>query len=366
MAQWQAVGVGYGCSAVLKSWNGVLTTSPVVDLTWFFRFSIESVVRIVGITTYMMIRSPRLASCALSIVPIVAAVNKVYGDWLSVNSRKVQDALAGANAVAQETISCVRTVIAFAAEQLEHNKYVDKIDEQYRLNVKQTYLTGVYYMFISTFLINTVVQGTLLLFGSFLIQHGRLTGDILLAFMLYQGQLQVSISFWTRILIVVTKVIQPMAHHEHLQNEMMNLFQSYSSLIKSSGAGDKVFALLDRRPPPPATGSTSVMRYALPVSAPSAAMSIELRDLSFSYPSRPTHEVLMGLDLTVHPGQTIALVGPSGCGKSTIASLLQRFYDPVQGGIFVDGIDLRTLDIKGHRYVACSPVLSGLQSLYIY
>jgi ABC-type multidrug transport system fused ATPase/permease subunit len=143
----------------------------------------------------MIVRSPRLAACALSIVPIVAAVNKVYGDWLSANARKVQDALASANAVAQETFSCVRTVIAFAAEQLEHDKYVKMIDEQYRLNVKQTCLTGIYYMFVSTFLINTVVQGTLLLVGSFLIEHGQLTGDVLLAFMLYQAQLQVSISF---------------------------------------------------------------------------------------------------------------------------------------------------------------------------
>ena len=296
-----------------------------------------------------MIRSPRLASCALSIVPVIAAVNKVYGNWLNMNSRKVQDALAAANTVAQETFSCVRTVIAFAAEQTEHDKYVEKIDEQYRLNITQTFMTGVYYMFISTFLINTVVQATLLLFGSFLIQHGRLTSDVLLAFMLYQGQLQVRNSFLTRVSIVVTKMIPLMLTMHPLQNEMMNLFQSYSSLIKSSGAGDKVFALLDRRPPPPATGSAAVMSYALPASATSAAISIELRDLSFSYPSRPTHEVLKGLNLTIHPGQTVALVGPSGCGKSTIASLLQRFYDPVLGGLFVNGIDLRTLDIKGYR-----------------
>jgi ABC-type multidrug transport system fused ATPase/permease subunit len=165
------------------------------DLTWFFRFSIESIVRILGITTYMIVRSPKLAACALSIVPVVAGVNKVYGNWLSKNSRKVQDAIAAANAVAQETFSCVRTVIAFATEHLEREKYVQKIDEHYRLNVKQIYLTGIYYMFISTFLINTVVQGTLLLFGSFMIEHGQLTGEVLLAFMLYQGQLQVSMMY---------------------------------------------------------------------------------------------------------------------------------------------------------------------------
>jgi len=89
------------------------------DLTWFFRFSIESVVRIVGIATYMLLRSPLLGACALSIVPLVAAINKWYGDWLSRNAIQVQDALAAANAVAHEALANIRTVISFAAEERE-------------------------------------------------------------------------------------------------------------------------------------------------------------------------------------------------------------------------------------------------------
>lgn len=147
----------------------------------------------------MFIRSPKLAACALSIAPIVASVNKLYGNWLSRNARKVQDALAAANSVAQEIFSSVRTVIAFAAEASAYDNYVDKINEQYRLNIKQTYMTGVYYMFISTFLVNTVVQGTLLLVGSYMIEHGTLTGEVLLAFMLYQGQLQVSFGWFGKL-----------------------------------------------------------------------------------------------------------------------------------------------------------------------
>lgn len=153
--------------------------------------SIESVVRITGITAYMLVRCPLLGACALSIVPFVAVVNKKYGDWLRKNAIAVQTALAQANSVAQEAISCVRTVVAFAAEKFEYEKYTDKIDVQYRLNVRQLFMTGVYYMAISTFLINTCVQAALLLIGTALIEHGRLTPEVLLAFMLYQGQLQV-------------------------------------------------------------------------------------------------------------------------------------------------------------------------------
>jgi ABC-type multidrug transport system fused ATPase/permease subunit len=116
------------------------------DLTWFFRFSIESIVRITGITTYMLIRSPLLGACALSIVPAVGAINKVYGDWLRRNAVQVQDALAEANATAQESLSNVRTIVAFAAEQQQCERYERKIERQYQLNIRQLYATGVYYM----------------------------------------------------------------------------------------------------------------------------------------------------------------------------------------------------------------------------
>ena len=117
--------------------------------TLFVYTSIESVVRITGITAYMLIRSPKLGAYALSIIPVVAIVNKYYGTWLSQNARKVQDALAEANSVAQESFSCIRTVIAFASERFECNKYVDKIEEQYRLNVRQVCQGKI--TFVSTF-----------------------------------------------------------------------------------------------------------------------------------------------------------------------------------------------------------------------
>ena len=79
-------------------------------------------------------------------VPLVAAINKRYGDFLNKNAMAVQSALAKANSAAQEAFSCIRTVIAFASEQHEYDKYKDKIDEHYDLNVKQLYAQGFYYM----------------------------------------------------------------------------------------------------------------------------------------------------------------------------------------------------------------------------
>mmetsp|Transcript_12116 Transcript_12116/g.22676 ORF Transcript_12116/g.22676 Transcript_12116/m.22676 type:complete len:830 (-) Transcript_12116:3118-5607(-) len=289
------------------------------DLTWFFRFSIESIVRIVSIVSYMLWRSPRLGLCAISVVPIVAAINKRYGDWLNCNAKEVQNALAQANSVAQEAFSCIRTVIAFASEDYEYGKYREKIDRHYELNVQQLYAQGFYYMVISTFLINTVVQGLLLYVGMILIRNGQLTAEVLLAFMLYQSK---------------------------LQNEVMNLFNSYTSLIKSSGAGDKVFELLDRFVPEPGTGNSNVTTREAELGT---QLDINLCNVDFTYPSRPDQKVLDDVNIHIHAGTTVALVGKSGCGKSTIIGLLQRYYDPSNGSIYINGKNLKTINLKSHR-----------------
>ena len=251
------------------------------DLTWFFRFSIESVVRITGIVTYMLVRSPKLGLCAISAIPIVASVNKIYGDWLNKNAIEVQTALAEANSVAQEALSCVRTVIASTSENFEHAKYKEVIERHYNLNVRQIFFQGIYFMIVSTFLINTCVQALLLYVGMLLIQHGDLTPEILLAFMLYQSG---------------------------LQNEVMNLFNSFTSLIKSSGAGDKVFELLDRVTPAPGTGSTS--EQDLVETVDKITSNIQMQEILFNYPTRRDNRILCNFNLDIPVGKTIALVGP--------------------------------------------------------
>ena len=88
---------------------------------------------------------------------------------------------------------------------------------------------------------------------------------------------------------------------------------------------------------------------------------IELKDVTFAYPTRPDIDVCSGYNLTVEPGELVALVGASGSGKSTIMSLLLRFYDPREGQVLLDGVDIKSLNVRWLRsqigYVGQEPVL---------
>jgi ATP-binding cassette subfamily B (MDR/TAP) protein 1 len=76
---------------------------------------------------------------------------------------------------------------------------------------------------------------------------------------------------------------------------------------------------------------------------------IKLKDVFFSYPARPDQMILKGLNLEIEAGKTVALVGQSGSGKSTIIGLIERFYDPIKGSIFIDNCDIKELHLKSLR-----------------
>eukprot|EP00802_Teleaulax_amphioxeia_P006827 Tamp_06832.p1 GENE.Tamp_06832~~Tamp_06832.p1 ORF type:complete len:820 (+),score=155.99 Tamp_06832:361-2460(+) len=278
------------------------------DLTWVFRFTIEALVRIGGITSYMFYRSWRLALLACSVIPVVAVVNRFYGAWMAENAKKVQSALADANSVAQEVLSAMRTVFSFAGEARELDRYSSAVQRHYKLNVRQTAISGLYYMGCCTFLMNMCVQAALLMYGSHLIFIDLVTADTLLAFMLYQGQ---------------------------LQEYFGNLLNSFTNLLKSAGAGAKVFKLLRRRPRIRRDGQMQIADVV-------GALSFD--QVNFGYASREGQAALTNLTLHVHAGEMVAFVGPSGAGKSTILHMLQHFYEPLSGSVCLDGVDVQALD----------------------
>merc|ERR1712157_149804 len=133
--------------------------------------------------------------------------------------------------------------------------------------------------------------------------------------------------------------------------------------MTSSGSGDKVFQILDRKPNLPGTGLIEKMKTDSKVTTSSLNTEINFKNVHFTYPSRPSHPVLRNINFNIPAGSTVALVGPSGCGKSTIVSLLERFYDPDKGSIEVQGVDLRNKDITEYRR-HCVAIVSQEPSLF--
>lgn len=120
------------------------------------------------------------------------------------------------------------------------------------------------------------------------------------------------------------------------------IFSFAPDMGKAKQAAEELKSLFDRKPEIDSWSSEGEM-------LPETEGHIEFRDVHFRYPTRPNQPVLRGLDLTVKPGQYVALCGPSGCGKSTTIALVERFYNPLSGGVFIDGKEISTLNINDYR-----------------
>ena len=128
-----------------------------------------------------------------------------------------------------------------------------------------------------------------------------------------------------------------------------------SAFFTAKAAAAAVYEVINRKPLIDGLSDTGAKPDARP------AGGIELREVVFAYPSRPSIMVCRGYNLVIKPGESLALCGPSGAGKSTIMNLLLRFYDPIEGSVMMDGVDIKTLNVRWLRnalgYVGQEPVL---------
>ena len=278
------------------------------DLTWVFRWSLEALLRTAGVSAYLFWASPRLGALAMFLVPATTAANRVYGRWVQANAQRVQTATAAASEVAQDAIGAIRTVAAFGGEAYEAGRYRRCVQATYALNIRQGVLDGLYFSAISSFLMGCLLQGAFLAYGCRLVMAGSLRGERFIAVMFYQGQ---------------------------LSSNFQSLLDTFSSLCKSSGASAKVFQLLDRKP--------AFDRSAGDAAPASLEGRVTFAAVRFAYPTRPGTPVLRSLSFSAEPGRVTALVGPSGAGKTTVFHLLQRFYEPQEGAVMLDGVGVSAL-----------------------
>lgn len=282
-------------------------TSTVSDqISLNLNVMLRSLTQAAMVLAFMFTASWRLTVVTFIMVPIVLAICKVYGGFYRKLSKKVQSELAEANSVAEEALGTMSTVKAHAAEGSTQAAYADKLERFYVLQRKEAAAYAAY-ITTNTFLSAAVVAGVLF-YGGTLVLGGEMSAGALVSFMLYQQSLSAA---------------------------FQALGDVFSALSAAVGAADKVIELMHRRPaiPPPGT-----------LAPPAFTGRIELRNVNFSYPSRPEASVLSDFSLTVEPGEVVALVGPSGGGKSSIVKLVERFYLPTAGGVFIDGRDVGQYD----------------------
>ena len=289
--------------------------------------------------------SVKLAGLALGGVVIIFLVSSPMGILLGRLSKEYQDILGEAQTCSTEAIGSMRTVQSFAAESKEINRYNSKIGNPdnirrwfppkerttYRVGFFKSMTQSGFFSFI--FGMGFGFLNVTLWFGFWLVLQDEITLGGLTAFNSYI----ISIGF-----------------------AMGQAAASMSRVFEGLGASGRVFYLLERVPliPEPNVNETEIVKPDKMVG------QIELKGVTFNYPSRPDQSVLENVSLTVPASSVTALVGSSGSGKSTIVSLLQRFYDINKGSITIDGYSLKSLDLKWLRqqigFVQQEPHLFGL------
>ena len=267
--------------------------------------ALRNAVTVIGGIGALVWTSPKLTAVMLLVVPPVAVGAVLYGRRVRKLSREVQDALASASEVAEETIGGMRTVRSFAAEAAEVARYGRAVERSFQLARVRAVTGGVFVGAAS--LGAFMAAAAVLWYGGHLVLDGAMSVGQLTSFFVYT--LVVAFS-----LAAVSDV--------------------WADFMKASGAGARIFELLDRTSPMTSAGER-------PESAHGA---VTFEDVSFRYPARPDAQVLSHVSLSLRPGEVVALVGSSGSGKSTIAALLARLYDPESGRVLLDGRDLKELD----------------------
>ena len=279
--------------------------------------------QVLGGIAWLFYTSPKLTLVMLAVVPPVAIGAVIYGRRVRKLSKEVQDALAASSDVAQESLAGVRTVRSFAAEKTEVVRYGNAVEKGFLL-ARRRIRHSATFMAVAAFS-GSAAAVLVLWFGSRLVVSGELTVGGLMSFLLYT--------------VIVGFALGALA-------------ELWADFMRAAGASERVFELMDRAPTIPIVGGERLA---------TTQGHIELQDVHFTYPTRADMPVLQGIDLTIEPGEVVAIVGPSGAGKSTIAGLLGRLYDPQKGRILLDGKDLKELDPEWLRQqigvVAQEPLL---------
>ncbi len=272
--------------------------------------SLRLVLTLVGSVALMLALNWRLSLVIFAVVPPIAWAMRSFGVIVRKLSRTIQDRLADTTAIAEEAISGVRVVQAFAREPFEVGRYGDAVESLFETSKRRAWIVAAFWSAVGFGF--SVALVTIFWFGGREVLAQRLTAGALVAFIVYALNIARSVAGAGRL---------------------------YTSFQSAAGASDRLFELLDS--PPEITDAPG----ARPLGHVRGA--VELDHVSFGYADG--QPILRDVSLRAEPGETVALVGPSGAGKTTLLHLIPRFYDPDAGAVLIDGVDLREATVESVR-----------------
>ncbi|HEX7038298.1 MAG TPA: ABC transporter ATP-binding protein [Pseudomonadales bacterium] len=290
-------------------------------LAWGFLDLVWGGTMMLGIALAMLVMDAKLAIAVLAVIPVVAWVSARFQRRILKSARQVRATNSRITASFNEAIMGVLTSKAFVREQANQREFSSLTDSMFGWSVLNLTQAAIYLPIVIT--LASLATGLALALGGIDLLGGVISAGTLIAFMTY-----------TR----------------HFFDPIEELGHWFAEMQMAQASAERILSLIETEPEirdraDLAAGAASGRERTRTGSRPEAAPTdseirrIDLRHVSFGYePARP---VLRDIDLTVHRGETIAIVGPTGGGKSTLVNLICRFYEPTAGQVLIDGVDYR-------------------------
>jgi ATP-binding cassette subfamily B protein len=270
--------------------------------------SLRSAITLLGSLVMLVYTSPMLTLMIVALMPLIVGPLIMLGRRVRTLSRDSQDRVADTSALAGETINAVQTVQAFNLESLHTLRFREAVEYSFAVAVRRIRIRG-----WLTALATTLVFGSITLvlwIGAHQVLAGGLSFGQLSQFVLYAGYMGIAAA---------------------------SLSEMWGEVQRAAGAMERLVELAEAEP--------TIKPPAQPLALPQPSRGrIEFDHVRFRYPSRPEAAALDDFTVAIEPGETVAFVGPSGAGKSTTFQLLLRFYDPAEGRVLVDGVDIARAD----------------------